>query len=181
MRILLLITEDTFILGINKNIFLHCIKNFYQKNTLYMRLIPINETKNKRKIIAIPNLAPYRFSALGFWKKSILNKILISSESPWEFEIMGAYRTREYKNGFLYPNAKIFNTLNIVEKGFITPEGYSYLDKISFKEISRLPKMNIFKIIKFSIFKIIFKRMYLINWEKRLFIMNIFRKIFVSY
>ena len=179
---LLLLTEDTFIEGFDKKYFNYCLKKFYLSKTLYLRFVPINKNINsKNNLFSLPKLTPYRFSALGFWKKNVLKNILLPSENPWEFEIMGSYRTRSYDNGFFYPNKKILNILNIVEKGFITNQGHNYLKSISHKDINRLPKMNKYQSIKTFIIKIIFKRIYLINWEKRLFIMNKFRKLFVTY
>ena len=180
---ILLITEDTFIFSENLENFNFCFDFFLNnKYCLYLRLHSLkNHYQNLKKINELPPLAPYRFAGPGFWKKIALFNLLLESESPWDFEIMGSYRSRKYKNGFFYPQKCIFKEINVIKKGKYTKQGYDYIKNLDIVGKKNIMKQNLIDYIKNSILKFVFNIVFLIPWRFRVKIMNLLRKALVSY
>lgn len=125
--------------------------------------------------------APYRVNALGFWNRRALLDLLIEGENPWNFEIMGSYRSK-YLPGFYCFLNPMFNYINAVEKGMITKEASNYFKKnhIVLKQRSR----NLHNTVLDSLSKckaIIFNIVASIPWKFRVDLMNLFRKLLISY
>lgn len=125
--------------------------------------------------------APYRVNALGFWEVSYLRNLLISGENPWNFEIMGSYRTK-YLDGFYCAMKPLFNRLHVVEKGRIFADAYEYciansipLDTKKRKILLRGSKL------KSQIQVVIFDIVIQIPWKIRVAIMDVLRKLLISY
>lgn len=125
--------------------------------------------------------APYRVTSQGFWNVSYLSGLLLPGESPWNFEILGSYRSM-YSDGF-YTTMKPFCTyLNAIEKGKIFRDVYTYCNQhgIPLKAGSREIIAN-GNYIKSELQKVIFNSMIRIPWKYRVSTMNMLRKILVSY
>lgn len=125
--------------------------------------------------------APYRATALGFWEVSYLSDFLLPGENPWNFEIMGSYRSR-YAEGFYCAMEPLFVRLHVVEKGRVFAEAYEYclahsipLDTKKREVLSRESKL------KSQIQVIIFNTMIKIPWKIRVTMMDILRKVLISY
>jgi len=125
--------------------------------------------------------APYRVNVFGFWNKSCLKDILIKGENPWNFEIMGSYRSSGWNN-FLSIINRPFNILNLVEKGKFIPASVKFCleNKIDLSFSPRetwVGKMGLKNLIQEKYFKYISR----ISWRYRVKLMNILRKALISY
>jgi hypothetical protein len=124
---------------------------------------------------------PYRINVVGFWQKKYLQQLLIPGENSWNFEIMGSYRS-SFEDGFYCLNRRIFDYLHIVEKGEWISESLDYCQKkkidLNFK---KRKKITLDKIITSKIKSWYFDLIIKINWRYRIKIMNLFRKIIISY
>lgn len=124
---------------------------------------------------------PYRVNLVGFWRKEYLFKLLLDGENGWNFEIMGSYRT-SYDEGFYCLNNKLFDYVHAIEKGKWLPEANNYCKTYGFKidKINRdiiTPLMIIKSKLKSLYFDLVIK----INWRFRVKLMDILRKLIVSY
>jgi hypothetical protein len=110
-----------------------------------------------------------------------MRAIMIDGENPWNFEIMGSYRS-QYWDGFLVVRKHPFKTLNTIEKGSYIASAVDYCKKngieLSFERRQVLAGgKNIRSVVQGWIF-------YLINripWQYRLGLMNVLRKLLSSY
>ncbi len=125
--------------------------------------------------------APYRATGLGFWKVSYLSKLLIPGENPWNFEVMGSYRT-SYSDGFYCLTQPLFNRIHVVEKGFIFPEAHAYCRAHNIPlDISRRSIVAGSYGLRSSFQSIYFNIIIRIPWKIRTSWMNILRKLLISY
>ncbi len=125
--------------------------------------------------------APYRATALGFWDISYLHDFLLPGENPWNFEIMGSYRT-SYAEGFYCSMKPLFELLHVVEKGKIFQDAYEYclahsiaLNTKKREVLSQESKL------KSRIQIVIFNTVIKIPWRIRVAIMDVLRKLLISY
>lgn len=125
--------------------------------------------------------APYRVNVYGFWNKECLCKLLIEGENPWNFEIMGSYRSSYFDNFYsmLEPPFKI---MNMVEKGryFRSSVDYARQHDIPIVLGKRMvidSKSNLLSLSKMKLFLLINR----ISWRYRLKLMNTMRKILSCY
>lgn len=123
----------------------------------------------------------YRVNAVGFWKKDYLNSLLLTGESPWNFEIMGSYRS-SYNDGFYCLINQPFDWIHLIEKGSWRPEALKYCKKNNIKlELAKRKTLSGNRRISTLLKVTIFDWMINISWKKRLKILNFFRKMFASY
>jgi hypothetical protein len=125
--------------------------------------------------------APYRATVIGFWDREYLASLLLAGESPWNFEILGSYRT-SYSDGFYCMTSPLCDFRNMIEKGWWIPESVEWarssgiqldLDKRPMQEgashwVSRLQM-------------IYFKWILKVPWQRRVRLMNTLRKALISY
>lgn len=125
--------------------------------------------------------APYRTTVLGFWEVKYLKELLISGESPWNFEVMGSYRC-SFSEGFYCCMKPLIKVLHVVEKSKIYRNAFRYCIKHSIPiDVDKRLVMSDFERIGSGIKKINYLFMRNISWRVRLVIMNFLRKVFVSY
>ncbi len=125
--------------------------------------------------------APYRATALGFWNVEYLKSILIDGENPWNFEILGSYRTR-YSDGFYCLMKPLFNRLHVVEKGKIFSEAADYCRTHSIPlDIQSRKILQSGNFVKSELQKLYFNTIIKIPWKYRVRAMNTLRKLFISY
>lgn len=125
--------------------------------------------------------APYRCNVFGFWSKKALNMLLVEGENPWNFEIMGSYRSQFLKNFYSIKNAP-FQTINVVEKGSYIVNSLNYCKMNGIKIIPnnlKVPNLKINLLSKSK--KIIFDGICKLNWRTRLKIMDSLRKLLACY
>lgn len=125
--------------------------------------------------------APYRATVCGFWDREYLLRLLLPGESPWNFEIMGSYRT-SYHDGFYTTARPLFQSINIIEKGSWVPEslGWAARNNICF-DLSRRPTLAGRKGLVSRLQAMYFSQMLKVPWRIRLGLMNKLRKGLISY
>jgi len=125
--------------------------------------------------------SPYRVNSMGFWDVSYLKTLLLAGESPWDFEIMGSYRSSYTKEGFYCCAKPLFEYLHVVEKGKYFPEAVQYARTHNIHLDCNRETLRSEASFKSSVQKIIFNSMLSIPWKQRVGLMNMLRKLFVSY
>lgn len=124
---------------------------------------------------------PYRVNVLGLWNKKYLQKLLLDGENPWNFEIMGSYRT-SYDDGFYCLPDGVFDFINCVEKGKWFKEAVEYCKENKIEiDLSKREVLKSGSFLKSRIQILIVKFVTLFSWKKRLKLMNVLRKIFFTY
>lgn len=124
---------------------------------------------------------PYRINVLGLWKKDYLLKMLIVGESPWNFEIMGSYRS-SFADGFYCLPDGIFATINTVEKGRWLPDKLKICQGRGLKiDTSNRKVIGGAQLFKSKLQIVIVKLIVLIPWRVRVRLMNVLRRLFFSY
>jgi hypothetical protein len=125
--------------------------------------------------------APYRVNSVGFWDVVTLRKVLLSGENPWNFEIMGSYRS-SYMDEYYCSMKPLFERLHVIEKGKIFREAHEYCQKHGIPlDTSRRPILTSGWHLRSELQKIYFNCMILVPWQIRSGIMNVFRKLLISY
>ncbi|MCX8008473.1 MAG: hypothetical protein N3A54_02080 [Patescibacteria group bacterium] len=125
--------------------------------------------------------APYRVIVEGFWRKIHLKKILIPGEDPWNFEIMGSYRSKYFDGYYTYMQS-LFDFIRVVEKGRISRKAYRFC--LNHNVALNFKKRSLFSIrdqVISSSQSFLFSFIKRIPWKTRLLIMNTLRKILISY
>ncbi|RKZ49277.1 MAG: hypothetical protein DRR00_17840 [Candidatus Parabeggiatoa sp. nov. 3] len=124
---------------------------------------------------------PYRANVVGFWERNYLLDLLLEGESPWNFEILGSYRTA-YDDGFYCLHPAPFSWINVVEKGSWVPKHFTYCQQHGI-EID-LSKRHVLKggkkwqsVLQMLYFDSVIK----IPWKLRLKLMNVLRKLIITY
>lgn len=125
--------------------------------------------------------APYRSTVCGFWDRDCLLKLLLEGESPWNFEIMGSYRT-SYLNGFYATIVPLCNYKNMIEKGRWIPASVEWAKRNSVSlPLESRPMLQggsqLKSILQIGIFNLILH----IPWQYRVRFMNLLRKLLISY
>jgi hypothetical protein len=123
---------------------------------------------------------PYRVNVLGLWRKDYLSKIIIDGENPWNFEIMGSYRS-SYDDGFFCLLGENFKTINAVEKGRWYPDKLKIAEEFGLELDRSRPVLKGVYLLKSNLQKIIVKLIILMPWKQRVKLMNMLRKILFSY
>ena len=129
----------------------------------------------------IDKKAPYRVNVCGFWKKQTLQNLLICGESPWNFEIMGSYRSA-YMDGFVRSKKYPLKLINLVEKGQFLPASMRFLKNQSSEVLpSERPSLSGLSYVRSVLASFCFTVIAQIPWQWRVRVMNFLRKIFISY
>lgn len=125
--------------------------------------------------------APYRATVFGFWNIRCLYDLLLPGENPWNFEIMGSYRSR-YTDGFYCAMQPILIRLNVVEKGRISQEAYEYCKAHSIPlNVNKRRVISNTKNIQSALQMLYFNAMMKVPWKIRLSAMNTLRKLLITY
>ena len=107
----------------------------FQNNWDYLRLHPSPKADryiNKYYGHLLPN-RPYRCSTVfSIFKKNTLKKLLVDTESAWEFEKNASLRSNKYTN-FYVSKKSVFPYLNAIVKGKWVPFAFKKLEKEGFK------------------------------------------------
>lgn len=124
---------------------------------------------------------PYRMSVVGFWDKSALQSLLIPGENPWNFEILGSYRT-SYRDGFFMMKKELCQFTNMIEKGRWYPEALRWAEQegLEIGADSR-PVLKSGSRLK-SLLQILYYRIMLcVPWQTRVRWMHHLRRLLISY
>jgi len=125
--------------------------------------------------------APYRATVCGFWDRDYLLRLLLEGENPWNFEVMGSYRT-SYSDGFYATTSPLCEYKNMIEKGQWIPASVDWAkhNGVSLPLEAR-PMLKgrgqLKSLLQMTIFNIILQ----IPWQFRVKLMTQLRKLFISY
>lgn len=125
--------------------------------------------------------APYRATVCGFWDRDYLLGLLLEGENPWNFEIMGSYRT-SYSGGFYATTSPLCEFKNMIEKGRWIPASVDWANSNGVSlPLEARPMLKggsqIISLLQMGIFNLVL----LIPWQLRVRLMNQLRKLFISY
>ncbi|HJX10704.1 MAG TPA: hypothetical protein VJ733_09410, partial [Candidatus Binatia bacterium] len=125
--------------------------------------------------------APYRATVCGFWDRDCLMSLLLEGESPWNFEILGSYRTA-YMDGFYGLTSPLFERRNMIEKGRWIPESveWAQAEGVELKLDGR-PMLAGTRGIISRLQAIYFHAMIRVPWRIRTGLMNKLRRALISY
>ena len=177
--------EDIFITAkMPTGIFESVFRFMAERGANHIHFRPVPKTKNNienNTYGVYEKQMPYKVNLVGFWKKEYLLKLLLSGENAWNFEIFGSYRA-SFDSGFYCLNNQLFDFINIIDKGSWIPASLKYCDVNGIKlEVGKRKQIKhatkAFFILKNSCFKIVS----LVNWKFRVRLMNILRKLIISY
>jgi len=125
--------------------------------------------------------APYRSVTFGFWEVEELETLLIPGENPWNFEILGSYRS-SYSDGYYCTMKKLIPRIHVVEKGKIFRDAYDYCVRHGIPlDISKRSVLERGSFLKSQIQKIYFNTIIKIPWKYRVRFMGMLRKLVISY
>jgi hypothetical protein len=124
---------------------------------------------------------PYRATVCGFWDRAYLRGLLLPGENPWNFEILGSYRS-SYTDGFFGLTAPLCSYRNMVEKGQWIAASVAWARAESLPlELARRPILR-GSTRAMSVAKMwYFDRMMQIPWRWRVRAMSLLRRLLVSY
>lgn len=182
---LLVFLEDIFISSaLNRKYFEDVLHFALEKQVNYIRFLP-NPKPDRHTchplIGEIAPGAPYRATVCGLWNRQSLLSLLQPGESPWDFEIFGSRRS-SYQPKYYSTRVPLFKYKNLVEKGFWIHSSIRWArsEGISLNECAHLYPSPIQ--IGLSWLKIIyFNAVRLLPWQYRVRIVNVMRKILISY
>ena len=125
--------------------------------------------------------APYRSTVCGLWDRDYLLRLLIEGESPWNFEIMGSYRT-SYSDGFYATTSPICEYKNMIEKGKWVSASVEWANRNGISLPLELRPMltggnHVKSLLQTCLFNLILR----IPWKGRVSLMNQIRKLLISY
>lgn len=161
-----------------------CFQFMENKRALHLHyepIVPPDEICDNTLFGVYKRGVPYRVTTIGFWQRDHLKIMLLPGENPWQFEIFGSYRSN-YSDGYYCLREKLFNTIQIVERGKIFREAFEYcithdirLEAAGWQIHTRLHR------IKSDIFRFIFLGTIRVPWKVRVNIMDFFRRVLISY
>jgi len=185
-KYLYIILDDLFIVEkVNSQNFINCFEFLNENNGNLMHYNP--KPKPEKTVSSsygeygVYNCGmPYTVNVVGCWKVDYLKNLLLPGENPWNFEILGSYRA-SYSDGFYCVLLSPFVYLHSIEKGKWFEDAAIYLKEHNlFPDSNRDIIKNEFKLLS-EIQKIYFSIFMKIPWRYRLKVMNILRKLLISY
>lgn len=185
-KFIIVLLEDIYITSkIDENYFKNIVNFVNEHNVNYLRLFNRpgeNFNKNNQNLaFELEKFHPYRLNVVGLWNKEFLMKMLIPGESPWNFEIMGSYRSSYYERVYSL-DKPLFKYKNMVEKGRWIPSSVRWAKRnnvtvnLSSREMPTLISESLYY-LKLYYFELITK----LHPKKRIKAMEILRKVFASY
>lgn len=125
--------------------------------------------------------APYRVTVCGYWNREHLKRLLIPGENPWKFEIMGSYRA-SYLEGYFTVKKTLLHIIRTVEKGKIRREAYEYCKRHGIQLSTQMRSVHgTLEHIQSSLQDMLFIVILKIPWKFRLRLMEICRRLLVTY
>lgn len=124
---------------------------------------------------------PYRSTVCGLWDRDYLLKLLLEGENPWNFEILGSYRT-SYSDGFYATTTPLCNHKNMIEKGKWIPASVDWAKQNGVPLcLEARPILEGGSQLKSLLQMKIFNLILMIPWQHRVKLMNQIRRLFISY
>jgi hypothetical protein len=183
---LFVILEDLFLAeNVDPAVFKASQDCFFGKDAMHIKYwaSPIEILPDVNQYIGVyPKGAPFRATVCGFWDRKCLLALLIEGENPWNFEILGSYRTA-YTGGFYGLTKPICRYLNMVEKGAWIAKSVESAQQLGIQfDVTKRPllrgKKGLLSRLKMVYFEAMVK---LVPWQWRVALMNKLRRALVSY
>lgn len=151
------------------------------KHIRYWPGIPLDGPSEHPDIEYFARGAPYRANVCGFWDREYLMGLLLEGESPWNFEILASYRT-SYVDGFYGLRKPLCEYRNLVEKGCWIPDSVEWARKNDVTlDFAKRPMLvggrHVISRLQMAYFRIMLR----VPWRKRVKVMNMLRKLLISY
>lgn len=125
--------------------------------------------------------APYRSTVCGFWDRQYLLRLLLEGENPWNFEILGSYRT-SYSDGFYATYMPLCEYKNMIEKGRWIPASVDWAKRNGVAlSLEARPILQGESRLTSRLQMWVFGLIRQIPWQYRVRMMNRFRRLFISY
>lgn len=184
-RKLFVILEDLFLSSsVDEYVLRSLVEFMFEKNASHIRYWanPVPDLPTDNPLIGqCAKGAPYRSTVCGLWDREYLLGLLIDGESPWNFEIMGSYRT-SYSEGFYALKSPLCEYKNMVEKNRWVPASVNWAERngiyLSLEVRPILRGRNYIKsLAQMALFNLVLH----IPWKWRVNFMNQFRKLIISY
>lgn len=182
---LFILLEDLIVVSrIDREQFAACVEFLNEPDVKHIKYWPYpkpDRAANKLGFSIYQKGAPYRATVCGFWDRSCLESLLIPGETPWNFEILGSYRT-SYLDGFYSLNHSLFDFINLIEKGMWIPDSVRKAAKLGITlDLNQRDSLQGKKTIKSWMQRIYFNLIMQIPWRYRVAIMTKLRKALISY
>lgn len=179
------ILEDCLVTSeISSKKFAQIINFMISSNASHIKYWPglnLDSTSSNPDFSFLDKGAPYRVTVCGFWDKLYLERLLLPGENPWNFEIFGSYRS-SYSSGFYSLRVPLFSYKNTLEKGFWFQNALEWAQQEGLDlGVSQKSNLSFVSTIKSRIQIVYFNCVRKIPWRFRLKIMNLLRKLLISY
>ena len=184
-RKIFMILEDLFPASkVDETFFLKTVNFVFETDAKHLKYWPSPQTDgltDQPGIGVYTRGTPYRATVCGFWDRKYLMNLLLEGESPWDFEILGSYRT-SYSNGFYGLNKPLFKSKNMVEKGYWIPKSVEWAKQEGIElDLGSRPVLKggnqLLSRMKIAYFGVMMR----VPWRKRVKWMNTLRKALISY
>ena len=182
---LFVVLEDLFLAApIDSEAFQAALSCLVEKNAMHIKYwaIPMSlEPTEDTRIGIYPKGAPYRATVCGFWDREYLINLLIEGENPWNFEILGSYRT-SYSDGFYGLTQPLCEYRNMIEKGCWIPQSIEWaIEEGITLELDKRPLLTGGNKLVSRVKMFYFNLMRCLPWRWRVSLMNKLRRAFISY
>lgn len=184
-RKLFIVLEDLFASSpVDEGLLSATIEFLFAKDAKFIRywhVLALDGATEHPDIGSFARGAPYRATVCGFWDREFLTSLLLEGESPWNFEILGSYRT-SYVDGFYGLRRSLFESKNLVEKGSWIPESVAWARENGLAlDLDTRPMLVGRKRLISLLQMAYFWTMMRVPWQKRVGAMNLLRKLLISY
>lgn len=179
------ILEDLFLASpVKPEVFQAALSCLFEKKANHIKYwaSPMPDEPTESPFVGIYKKgAPFRATVCGFWDREYLMKLLIPGENPWNFEILGSYRT-SYSDGFYGLMQPLCAYRNMIEKGCWIPKSVEWAREKGIPlELDKRPLLTGWDRIISEAKMVYFDLMLLIPWRWRVALMNKLRRAFISY
>jgi hypothetical protein len=176
------IVEDFFISKKIDEDFMREVISFSQsQNTqlIHFANLPGSVDSQFPKYLKCDNGMPYLTSVCGIWDRRYMKSLLLNGENAWQFEIYGSYRAQFSGDRIYCLRTPLFEFKNMVQKGAWVKSNVAWAREngvpMSFDHRPIQPS-SLFYFKDFY-----FQLMWRFPWRMRVGLLNLFRKLFVSY
>lgn len=182
---LFVILEDLFLASpVDREAFDSALSLLVDRNALHIKYWaspPPDRATEMPHIGIYDRGAPYRATVCGFWDREYLARLLIEGENPWNFEILGSYRT-SYSDGLYGLHRPLCDYRNMVEKGQWIPASveWAHAERVPL-QLDKRPVLQGGSRAGSRLKMLYFDAMLKIPWRWRVALMNKLRRALISY
>jgi hypothetical protein len=176
------IVEDFFISRvIDENVMKDVIHFSQSQNTqlIHFAKLPGSVQSKFPKYSKCSNGMPYLIGVCGIWDRKYMKSLLINGENAWQFEIYGSYRAQFSGDRIYCLKSPLFEFKNMVQKGAWVKSNVAWAKSLCIP--GAFDGRPIQPSLLFYLKNFYFQLMWHFPWQKRVSLLNLFRKLFVSY